>query len=151
MPKDAESSLKVTRLIFAAMIFGVVSFAVVIMIVGEGIHGGESPQLGQPLAIIAGALTVLIALPAGIIARKVKFGDSEAVADQPPERRLQSYLAAKILTAALIEAPALLWLVGALLDPSPVFTIGAGVCILLLLFRFPTRHELENLTQLNQR
>lgn len=151
MPKDVEGTLKGARLIFGAITLGVLLFAGVVMVLGGEIHGGESTDLGQPLAIAAGILTALVALPAGLIARRLKFGDAETVSSKPPGRRLQDYLIAKLITAALIEGPTLLWLVGAMLDPSPAFPIGAGVCVLLLLFRFPSRHELEELTQLDRR
>jgi len=54
------------------------------------------------------------------------------------------YQTATIIGAALCEGPAFFALISAMIDESPLRLAVAGVCLLMVLARFPTVSRVEN-------
>ncbi|MEM7164840.1 MAG: hypothetical protein AAF581_05210 [Planctomycetota bacterium] len=152
------------RIIYGVLIMGVVTFAAVAAILPADVFGPsnlepnsfddrsfdneplDSERSASPtrmLVWIAIALTATTALPAGALAGAL--GRRSISAGRPAASRVwSSYQAAKIMTAALIEAPGLLWCVIALLTGDAIYTAGAALCAVLMLWNFPSTNQYED-------
>jgi hypothetical protein len=143
-PRGAAVVLRSARWIHGSLIAGLVTGAAAVAAL-VGAPGSTIPPPEEPLPelfpIVAGALTILVALPAmalgGLVLRRLVGAPG-----LPPEQRSTRYLTAKLTIASMIESAGLLWLIVAFLSRDPIHLAGVAFSIVALGFTFPSAGEL---------
>jgi len=143
MDTSIKNAIKPLQIVYFALIAGVLAFLLVSLIINSmsGPFMPEEKEMMQ-LFIIISILMGIASLTAGIaLARKKLEGISKNLSD---EQRIEHYRPAMILRAALMEAPAFFFIVCNLLFANMVFSIGAFVCVAVMMAYFPTKARIGN-------
>lgn len=145
--------LRIMQIIIAALCMGVVTFGV-ILVVGD--MAVEEPELGAltlasiGMAVVNGCLSLV--LPSLLVSqgcRKIADGTwqqanpQNAVPDTDSGKLVAVYQTTLIIGAALVEGAAFLALAAYMLEGHWAAVVVAGVCLLVMAARIPTRTRLE--------
>jgi hypothetical protein len=144
---SSRSVVRTARLIYIAFMAGLATFASVVAFApspdAPGM-AGSGPSIGF-LQIIAGVLSVTMALPAMLFSGRAVRRSAGGPGLRPAER-VQRYLAGKLFVAALIEGPGLIWGIIALLSGELLPLAGVAFSIFALGVVFPRPDELRDAT-----
>lgn len=143
----SRKAVRAARLIYASMMAGLATFAVVVVFspLGEDpAVDGSGPSLGF-LYVIAGALSATMSLPAMLFSGRAVRRSAGAPGLRPAERT-QRYLAGKLLVAVLIEGPGLIWGIIALLSGDLLTLAGVAFSIFALGVVYPRPAEFHDAT-----
>jgi hypothetical protein len=160
--------VRAMQIIVVALAMGIILFAgiVVGVVVGPAQmqpQAGFMTGLALPLAAVAIGLSFLVPrIVVNASRRRIAAGTwqvpsqgsamPEALAKLGDEGPLVFvYQTATIIGAALCEGPAFFALISAMIDKSPLGLAVAGVCLLMVLARFPTLRRVENWLDLQVR
>lgn len=126
-------------------------FAVVAFLIGP-IQNAQSAdtQLQDLMLLTAFSMSVVFLALAAFVPKFLLTRTLSTIGKGEFAKRLQAYQVSRILYAAFCEGPAFFWCVLALLF-GPIYLVGAGVCLLILLWQFPTQSQAENLLQMRAR
>lgn len=139
--KSFGAFMKSLQIFSVAMIPAPIGFSLVSFFIPFPQTQNPDPSLDQMLLLaFGGASLVLIAssfiLPSFFL---------NSMHKQDLLGKLQTIFKAKAIPMALIEGAGLLWPVMTILTGEKLYLIGAGVCVLLMLLRFPTQGQIEEL------
>ncbi len=141
-----EKALTQLRMVAAALVMGVATFAAIVLLVP--FHGGVAEAPPQPmLPIPLPALGLLLGLGplTGSFILKAVLLKPACFVTLAPEARLEAFLTkyrqATITSLALCEGAAFLVLVLTIVDPAApkIWVLAAGLPMLGMFFHFPTR------------
>lgn len=140
---DPAAQLRVTQMIGAALLMGVVIFAAIAAVISPMGQALEAVAYGlDPIALVAVLLTIsVIPLSFFIPARMI-----DSARGASPAQRGRVFRTSKILAAALCEAPALLWCVGLLLSGNRWFLVPIAMIATLMALQIATRGAFESAT-----
>ncbi len=145
-----EMSLRQSKLIYCAFMAGAGSFGIVVLFIVQGGHmprpapGGNFEVLAYVVPAVAAAGFLAMLLIRAVIARK-----TAAVVAQTREEEViaaviaESFLRVSVLTGVLLEGPALLSTVAALVTGHLEFLAATTAGLVALAFMFPTKRLLE--------
>lgn len=147
---DGSKAIKASRILIAALIFGVASFALIVELVlgrkavGHGLP--ESALLAACGVLLFGGLAASILLPQVVLSGAIK-----RLAGRPKEEiepaLARTYMTACVLRAAFLEGPALFGVVVVMLTGNATPYLAAGLALLVLLVTFPSRGAFDLLMQ----
>jgi len=144
---STRSAVRTARILYAALMAGLATFAVVVLIVPaveDPAVDGSGPSIGF-LKVIAALLSATMAVPAMLFSGRAVRRSAGAPGLRPAERT-QRYLAGKLLVAALIEGPGLIWGIIALLSGEHLPLAGIAFSIFALAVVFPRPDEFRDAT-----
>lgn len=150
LPQSLEQALRITRIIVAAMIGGVVMLAgMAAFVAGQAERQAPAPAPTSPAQEIF-YLAALALVVGSVAVRRLMTSGRGLAAPMSAEELARRFQQAHIVGAALAEIPAWLGLVYFLLFDPRLSTLGsfAGVSLLALLTCLPSRFQLEDLLEL---
>lgn len=133
-------ALSGARILYFALIVGIVVFSALALVLEIEV---ENPPPNVVLFPVAAGLSLFFSIPAAALSRKLTATAIAQAGDA--QEALGTYLKFKVVAAALVEGPALLWAVLVLLTAERWCLAGTGVGLLLLAWIFPSADELETL------
>lgn len=142
-----RAAVRTTRILYVALMGGLAAFAAVVVVIppAEGPPvDGSGPSLGF-LRIIAGVLSASMTIPAILFSGRAVRRSAGGPGLRPAERS-QRYVAGKVLVAGLIEGPALIWGIIALLSGDLLHLGGLAFGIFGLWVVFPREDEFRDAT-----
>ena len=148
---DAATSVKVSRVMVAALMLGVVAFVLVIeFVLGRKPMGGTAVP-GDVLLMVGGGLLTAgvvgsVVLPQAVLAGAVKRVQGKGKA-QVERGMIPAYQIACLLRGAMLEAPALFGALVVLLTGNAIGYVAPGVAVVVMLLTFPSRGALELLVE----
>ncbi len=144
-PEQAEllrPRLAQFRLVFVALVMGVVLFAgVVIAISGNGQFTWPPPKL----SMIPGVLSVGVAIQAVVLPGVIRRAVSKTLPGEKFDRIRQlsgSWFSSSLVGAALFESCALMNVVGYLIEHNMLHLVLAGLYVVMMWIHFPTMNRL---------
>lgn len=149
-----EMGLRQSKLLYCALMAGAASFAVVTLFIVQGGHmprpapGGNFDVLTYLVPAVAVAAFLAMILIRAAVARHTagvvsQLRDEDAIAAVIAE----SFVKAVVLSGALLEGPALLSTVAALVTGHLEFLAGTTVNLIIMAILFPTTRLLERWAQ----
>ncbi len=140
---DPAGQLRSMQIVVAALALGVLTFGAVAYFVGPVSTPMPPVAMGfDVLALVAIASTLTMVPMAFVIPGHF----IEASRDQETGRRIAVFRSSRIMAAALIEGPALLWCVALLLTGTWWFLAPIAMLVGLLAMQIPTRGSFEDAT-----
>lgn len=147
MSSGPSAHLRGLAIVYVALMLGMVIFAAIVTFLaatGEApvpeVEEGEGGDLMSILPLVAGVLTVTTVFPAVLLGRMLTMKMAGAPGLGHAERT-QRYVSAKILLAAVVEGPGLLWGVTALLSGDILHLAGLAFSVFGLALLFPRADE----------
>jgi hypothetical protein len=144
--------LSTGKVIIAAFLMGLVSFGIVVLILGPGVRKNQpsvDPQLPIILGAVMGGMLVLACIfglgvmSAVLLSQAKAAWDRRTTTEEGAMGVARIYLTRTILRGAMFEAPGLLGGVITLLTGSWIGLCGVVASILLLLGIFPTKAGMQ--------
>jgi len=135
--QSTNEFFKLTAFIHLALVLGVVVFGIVVyFFVADFQHPDTQSALAQLLVFLVPGLVI-----AGIVASNVMYRlRLNALRDIPNLKiKLEGYRGSLIIRYVLLEAPALLALVAIFITNNANFLVYAGLMVVLMIIKRPTR------------
>ncbi|MBK8178806.1 MAG: hypothetical protein IPK67_07915 [Planctomycetes bacterium] len=148
LTNDPSLALRGTQVIVLALAGGVVLFATVAAVVGPMSHPMEPVAFGlDPIALLAVFLSFTAVAASFFVPGRVV----EAAREGTPDARANAFRSSRIIGAAMLEGPALLWSVALLLSGHRLYFIPVAILVALIGLQVPTREAFESATGLRIR
>jgi len=135
--QSTKEFFKLTAFIHLALVLGVVVFGIVVyFFVADFQHPDTQSALAQLLVFLVPGLVI-----AGIVASNVMYRLRLNVLRDIPNLKikLEGYRGSLIIRYVLLEAPALLALVAIFITNNANFLVYAGLMVVLMIIKRPTR------------
>ncbi len=150
---DSQSPIKTGQILVGALLFGMLSFAVVAATMGGKLNTSPDPNLAEMLFIVMGVLAVVEFTAYNFLLKPLLIAQvrREALAlDESVRPRYleQRYLIVTILAAALAEGLGLLGAVTVLLTGRLEALAAPGLAAMALLVILPGPYRFERFTRL---
>ena len=141
MDQDITQDLKSFKIVYTALIIGVVFFLLVTIYLNE-FEGGivEGNIEGMNLFLIIGNILSIASITAGLTIFKKRLKNIESF---EIIKKLETYRSAMIIRAATIEGSVFFFIIGYLLFGSNIFLYEAIALIFILSYFFPNNTRIE--------
>ncbi|MCF8368882.1 MAG: hypothetical protein K9G76_07545 [Bacteroidales bacterium] len=142
MEQELNQQLKAIKIVYTALMLGVLFFALVSIYLNQMI-GPFSIEKTQSFVQTLQLVGIIISLPSLIMAIVVSKKRMQNIADMVIVKKIETYRSAMIIRAALIEAPCFIFIVFFLLVGGFEMLIIPGLGLLLFLFFYPTNSRIS--------
>ncbi len=142
---DSRSVLSSIRVLYFAMIIGLLSFLAVTFLISQDFKFYFDKS--DPV-IFANLILFFLAIPAGYLVSKVIWGKIEK--DLPLKDKLLKFQPGFLIRMGTCEGVGLFSIVGLLLSDNLIYLVFTGIILLIIFYYFPFPEKLELQIDLNQ-
>ncbi len=125
------------KLVFMALVAGVILFGAVILATGGPLELELPPSTISTVLLGVGLVTGLQGILLPGLLRRMSVKNLARDADLQDERLADIWFSSSLIGAALLESAAFLNLIGLLLEHNPVHLLFAGMFAVLMLMHYP--------------
>lgn len=130
------------RLVFFALIAGVVVFAAVVLMISGPLVLELPPSLLSLILIGLGVLTGLQGLVLPLLMRSASSKNPSGQTGETVDRLAGVWFSSSLIGVALLESAAFLNLVGLFMERNPVHLVVAGLFVALMFVHYPATNRI---------